>query len=57
MRIHKLLASEDASKKKAHGDTSKQETSEKEEEMRAREDAVKGRDAVGSKACLEGGGD
>ena len=33
MRIHKLLASEYASKKKAHGDTSKQETSEKEEEI------------------------
>ena len=32
MRIPKLLASEDASKKKAHGDTSKQETSEKKEE-------------------------
>ena len=36
MRIHKLLASEDASKKKAHGNTSKQKIERKEGEEKAK---------------------
>ena len=36
MRIHKLLASEDASKKKAHGNTSKQKIERKRSEEKAK---------------------